>query len=325
MTFVFRLTAMACLGIALATSQPAQAQSYPTKPIRVLVPFSPGGSTDVLARTVSQKLSETLSQSVIVDNRPGANTIIGTDVVAKAAPDGYMVLMTIDATVVINPHAYSKLPFDPVKDLAPVTKIAALPLILVAHPSLPFSNAKEFIAFAKANPGLTYSSSGYASTAHLSMVLLEQRIGTVFTHVAYKGGGQAVIDALAGFVPLFMTAVPTVAGHLKSNKLKPVGFTGLKRHASLPNVQTFAEAGITGFDVSIWYAMFVPAGTPQPVITRLRDEVAKVLAIPETKERLAALGADPVGSTPEQLAADIKTDFARWGTIIREKGIRVTE
>ena len=320
-----RVAISAFVVLIVATSLSAQAQTYPTKPIRVVVPFTPGGSTDVLARVVSQKLGDGLSQQVIVDNRPGANTIVGTDLVVKAPPDGHTVLMTIDATVVINPHAYAKLPFDPIKDLAPVTKIAELPLILVVHPSLPFNNAKEFIAFAKANPGLTYSSSGYGSTAHLSLVLLEQRIGAKFTHVAYKGGGQAVIDAIAGFVPMFVTAVPTVAGYLKSNKLKPVAFTGLKRHQSLPNVQTFAEVGVSGYDVSIWYAMFVPAGTPRPAITRLRDEVAKVLAIPDTKERLAALGADPVGSTPEQLAADIKTDYARWGKIIRERGIKITD
>ena len=325
MTLMSRVALAACLGPALIMPQCGYAQPYPSKTIRVVVPFTPGGSTDVLARIIAPKVSDALGQQVVVDNRPGANTILGTELVTKSAPDGYTLLMTIDATVVINPHAYSKLPFDPIRDLAPITKVAALPLIVVAHPSLPFNNAREFIAFAKANPGLNYSSSGYASTAHLSLVLLEQRIGTRFTHVAYKGGGQAVIDALAGFVPIFVTAVPTVAGYLKSKKLKPVAFTGLKRHDSLPDVQTFAEVGITGYDVTIWYAMFAPACTPQPVVGRLRDEVAKVIAMPEQRERLATLGADRVGSTPEQLTADIKADYARWGKIIPQAGIRITE
>ena len=325
MTFMCRIAVVVCLGLVFITPRSGHAQAYPAKGVRVVVPFTPGGSTDVLARIVTQKMSEALGQQVFVENRPGANTIVGTELVTKAAPDGYTLLMTIDATVVINPHAYTKLPFDPLKDLAPVTKVAALPLIVVAHPSLPFSNAREFISFAKANPGLNYSSSGYASTAHLSLVLLGERIGARFTHIAYKGGGQAVVDALAGFVPLFVTAVPTVSGYLKSKKLKPVAFTGLKRHHSLPDVQTFAEVGVAGYDVTIWYAMFAPAGTPQPIISRLRDEVAKVVANPEQRERLAALGADPVGSTPEQLAADIKNDYARWAQIIRQGGIMITE
>lgn len=325
MTLMSRVAIAVCLSLAFIIPRSVYAQAYPSKTIRVVVPFTPGGSTDVLTRIVAQKMTEALGQQVIIDNRPGANTIVGTELVTKAAPDGYTLLMTIDATVVINPHAYSKLPFDPLQDLAPVTKVAALPLIVVAHPSLPFNNAREFISFAKANPGLSYSSSGYASTAHLTLVLLGERIGASFTHVAYKGGGQAVIDALAGFVPLFVTAVPTVSQYLKSKKLKPVAFTSLKRHHSLPDVQTFAEVGVKGYDVSIWYGMFAPAGTPQPIISRLRDEVAKVVANPEQRERMAALGADPVGSTPEQLAADIKTDYARWGKIIRQGGIKITQ
>ncbi|MCC6531172.1 MAG: tripartite tricarboxylate transporter substrate binding protein [Burkholderiales bacterium] len=325
MTSMTRVALAVCLGLAFLIPRSGYAQAFPAKAIRVVVPFSPGGSTDVLARIVAQRMTEAFGQQVVIDNRAGANTIVGTELVTKAAADGYTLLMTIDATVVINPHAYSKLPFDPLKDLAPITKVAALPLIVVAHPSLPFKNAREFIAFAKANPGLSYSSSGYASTAHLSLVLLGERTGARFTHIAYKGGGQAVVDALAGYVPLFVTAVPTVAAYLKSNKLKPVAFTSLKRHHSLPEVQTFAEVGITDYDVTIWYGMFAPAGTPQPTIGRLREEVAKVVANPEARERLAALGADPVGNTPEQLEAEIRADYARWGKIIRQGGIKITE
>lgn len=315
----------AALAAAAVFAGPSGAQTYPTKPVRVIVPFAPGGSTDVLARAVAQRMGESFGQQVTVDNRPGANTIVGADLVAKSAPDGHTLLMTIDATFVINPHAYAKLPFDVFRDFAPVTKVAALPLILVTHPSLPATDAKSFVALARANPGkLDYSSSGHASTAHLSMLLLEKRIGTKMTHVAYKGGGQAVIDAIAGQVPLFMTAVPTVQQYFKSGKLRPIAFTSAKRHPSMPQVSTFAEAGIADYDISIYYPVFAPTGTPRAAIGRVRDEIARILQLPEMKDRfLVTIGADPVGGTPEQLAADVKADHARWATIVRENGISI--
>lgn len=321
-----RAAAVTVAAAIVATgSAPVAAQTFPTKPVRIVVPFAPGGSTDVLARAVAQRMTEPFGHQVTVDNRPGANTIVGADIVAKAPADGHTLLMTIDATFVINPHAYAKLPFDALKDFAPVTKVAALPLILVSHPSLPATDAKSFVALARANSGkLDYSTSGHASTAHLSMLLLEQRIGTKMTHIAYKGGGQAVIDAIAGQVPLFMTAVPTVQQYFKSGKLKPIAFTSMKRHHSLPEVSTFAEAGIAGYDISIYYPIFAPAGTPRAAINRIRDEVARILQLPEMKDRfLVTIGADPVGGTPEQLAADVKADHARWATIVKENGISI--
>lgn len=315
----------ACCAIALTTiAAGAQAQSYPTKSIRLIVPFAAGGSTDALARAVGQKLGDNFGQQVIVDNRTGANGNIGTDMVAKANPDGYTLLMAFDATMVINPSAYSKLPFDPIRDFAPITKVAALPLILVAHPSFPASNTKELIAYAKSKPGINYSSSGHASTPHLAMLMFAQRTGTQFTHIAYKGGGQAVIDVLAGQIPLLATAIPTVQAHIKAGKLKGIALTSAKRHASLPDVGTFAEAGITGFDVSAWYGLLAPAGTPKPVVVRIHDEVVKILATPEMKERfLTTIGGDPVGGTPEQFAADIKSDIARWAKIVNDSGIKL--
>jgi len=315
----------ACCAIALTTiAAGAQAQSYPTKSIRLIVPFAAGGSTDALARAVGQKLGDNFGQQVIVDNRTGANGNIGTDMVAKANPDGYTLLMAFDATMVINPSAYSKLPFDPIRDFAPITKVAALPLILVAHPSFPASNTKELIAYAKSKPGINYSSSGHASTPHLAMLMFAQRTGTQFTHIAYKGGGQAVIDVLAGQIPLLATAIPTVHAHIKAGKLKGIALTSAKRHASLPDVGTFAEAGITGFDVSAWYGLLAPAGTPRPVVVRIHDEVVKILATPEMKERfLTTIGGDPVGGTPEQFAADIKSDIARWAKIVNDSGIKL--
>jgi tripartite-type tricarboxylate transporter receptor subunit TctC len=315
----------ACGGFALITiAAGAQTQSYPTKSIRLIVPFAAGGSTDALARAVGQKLGDNFGQQVIVDNRTGANGNIGTDMVAKANPDGYTLLMAFDATMVINPSAYSKLPFDPIRDFAPITKVASLPLILVAHPSFPASNTKELIAYAKSKPGINYSSSGHASTPHLAMLMFAQRTGTQFTHIAYKGGGQAVIDVLAGQIPLLATAIPTVQAHIKAGKLKGIALTSAKRHASLPDVGTFAEAGITGFDVSAWYGLLAPAGTPRPVVVRIHDEVVKILATPEMKERfLTTIGGDPVGGTPEQFAADIKSDIARWAKIVNDGGIKL--
>lgn len=315
----------ACGAFALITfAAGAQTQSYPTKSIRLIVPFAAGGSTDALARAVGQKLGDNFGQQVIVDNRTGANGNIGTDMVAKANPDGYTLLMAFDATMVINPSAYSKLPFDPLRDFAPITKVASLPLILVAHPLFPASNTKELIAYAKSKPGINYSSSGHASTPHLAMLMFAQRTGTQFTHIAYKGGGQAVIDVLAGQIPLLATAIPTVQAHIKAGKLKGIALTSAKRHASLPDVGTFAEAGITGFDVSAWYGLLAPAGTPKSVVVRIHDEVVKILATPEMKERfLTTIGGDPVGGTPEQFAADIKSDIARWAKIVNDSGIKL--
>ena len=315
----------ACCGVAwLIAPANTHAQSYPDKSIRLIVPYAAGGSTDALARAVGQKLGEAFRQQVVVDNRTGANGNIGTDLVAKANPDGYTILMAFDATMVINPSAYSKLPFDPIKDFAPITKVAALPLILVAHPSFPPSNTKELIPYAKSKPGLNYSSSGHASTPHLAMLMFEQRTGTQFTHIAYKGGGQAVIDVLAGQIPLLATAIPTVQAHIKAGKLKGIALTSAKRHASLPEVGTFAEAGLTGFDVAAWYGLLAPAGTPKPVVAKVHDEVVKILATPEMKERFqTTLGGDAVGNTPEQFAADIRNDIARWAKIVKGSGIKL--
>jgi tripartite-type tricarboxylate transporter receptor subunit TctC len=319
-----RFSLHAC-GIALMVfAASGHAQPYPYKSIRLIVPYAAGGSTDALARAVGQKLGEGFSQQVIIDNRTGANGNIGTDMVAKANPDGYTLLMAFDATMVINPSAYAKLPFDPVKDFAPITKVAALPLILVAHPSFPPSNTKELIAYAKIKPGLNYSSSGHASTPHLAMLLFEQRTGTQFTHIAYKGGGQAVIDVLAGQIPLLATAIPTVQAHIKAGKLKGIALTSAKRHASLPEVGTFAEAGITGFDISAWYGLLAPAGTDKAVVARVHDEVVRILATPEMKERFqTTIGGDAVGNTPAQFAADIRSDIERWGKIVKQTGIKL--
>lgn len=321
----FNRASLACVALGItACGTNAGAQPYPHKPVRLIVPYAAGGSTDALARTIGQKLGETFGQQFIVDNRTGANGNVGTDMVAKANPDGYTLLMAFDATMVINPSVYAKLPFDPVKDFAPITKVAALPLILVAHPSFPPNNTKELIPYAKSKPGLNYSSSGHASTPHLAMLLFEQRTGTQFTHIAYKGGGQAVIDVLAGQIPLLATAIPTVQAHIKSGKLKGIALTSAKRHASLPDVGTFSEAGLTGFDIAAWYGLLAPAGTPRAVVMRVHDETLKILATPEMKDRFQnTLGGEAAGNTPEQFAANIRDDIERWGKIVKQTGLKL--
>lgn len=325
MQSIRNLPVVAWVGAVLLAYVPAGiAQPYPTKPVRLIVPFSAGGSTDALARSVGQKLGENFGQQIVVDNRTGGNGNIGTNIVAKANPDGYTLLMAFDATMVINPAVYKKLPFDPVRDFAPITKVAALPLILVAHPSFPAGTVKELIAFAKDKPGVNYSSSGHASTPHLAMLLFEQRTGTRFMHIPYKGGGQAVIDVIAGQIPLLATAIPTVQAHLKSGRLKAIALTSAKRHASLPDVGTFAEAGVTEFNILAWYGLLAPSGTPKFIIGRINAQVLSILATSEMKNRfLTTIGGDPIGSTPEQFAADIKTDITRWAKIVKDSGINV--
>ena len=271
------------------------------------------------------KAGDEVGQQIIVDNRTGANGNIGTEIVAKAQADGYTLLMAFDATMVINPSAYGKLPFDPVKDFAPITKVAALPLILVAHPSFPANDTKELIAYAKQKPGVNYSSSGHASTPHLAMLMFEQRTGTKFTHIAYKGGGQAVIDVLAGQVPLLATAIPTVQAHMKAGKLKGIALTSAKRHPALPDVGTFAEAGITGFDVSAWYGLLAPAGTPKPdryrASRRSRKDTRDTRnerALSDDDRRRSASAIRRSNSQPTS-----KPTSRAWSKIVKESGLRI--
>ena len=318
------IAASLCLGAALAGfADLAAAQSFPSRTVRIVVAFSAGGANDAVARTLAQKLTDAFGQQVIVENRAGATGNIGADFVAKSPPDGYTLLMAFDATMVINPWVFRKLPFDPVKDFAPVSKVSAYPLILVAHPSLPAASVRELIALARRSPGINYSSSGHASTGHLSMVLMEQQARIQLTHIAYKGGSQALVDAIGGQIPMLITGIVTAQAHFKPGKLKPLGVTSAKRHVSVPDVPTFAEAGLPGYEVISWHGLVAPAGTPKDVIARLNAETLKVLAAPEMKERFATgLGMDTAGNSPEQFAADIKADLARWGEIVRRTGLR---
>jgi tripartite-type tricarboxylate transporter receptor subunit TctC len=300
------------------------AQGYPAKPVRLIVPFAPGGTTDVLARLVGQELGEALGQQFVVENRPGAGGNIGTEAAVRSAPDGYTLVMSFDGTMAINPSTYSKLAFDPQRDLAPVANVAQVPLLFVVHPGVAARTIGEFVALAKASPGrINYSSAGNGSTGHLTGELFKARAGIDMVHVSYKGGGQAVQDLLGGQIQMVVTALPTVEGHLKGGKLRALAFTSAQRVPGAPDVPTLAESGYAGFEVVSWYGILAPAGTPQEIVRRLNAEINRILRLPAVRDRLAALGAEPTGGTPEQFAETIRTDTARWAQVVRAAGIRI--
>ena len=302
----------------------AHAQAYPSKPIRLVVPFAPGGTTDVVARIVAQNLGAALGQQVLVDNRAGANGNIGTEMAAKAPGDGYTLVMSFDGTMAINPHTYKHLPFDPQKDLVPVINVGEVPLLIVVHPSVKANSIQEFVALAKAAPGrINYSSAGNGSTGHLTGELFASRAGIQMSHIPYKGGAPAVQDLMAGQIQMMVTALPTVEGHLGGGKLRALAVTSATRLRSLPNVPTLAEGGFAGFDVSSWYGILAPASTPEPLVKKLNAEIGKVLALKEVQERFEALGIHPVGGTPQEFAATIKTDTGRWAKVVKEAAIQL--
>ncbi len=314
----------AALGVLwLSGIAPAAAQSYPNRPIRFIVPFAPGGSTDTLARTLGQKLSEALGQQLVVDNRSGANGNIGTEMVARAVPDGYTILLGYIANLAIGPSLYEKLPFDPVRDFAPITQLAASPNIFVAHPSLPAKAFKGFIAYAKANPQkINFASAAVASPGHLAGELLNAAAGIQMQHVPYKGSGQAVIDLLAGNVQVMFSGMSSVMPHIKAGKLQPLAVTGSRRSSAVPDLPTIAESGFPGFEATAWYGVLAPAGTPKPIINRLHGEIVKALALPDVKERLGNVGFELVGSTPEAFGAYIKTETTKWAKVVKSSGVK---
>jgi tripartite-type tricarboxylate transporter receptor subunit TctC len=306
---------------ALATAG-AMAQAYPTKAIRVIVPSSPGGGTDILARVIAAKLTEAWGQQVVVENRAGAGQMIGIELAAKAAPDGYSLLMAA-STLAINPVMYKKVPYDALRDFAPITQAAALPNILVAHPSLPVKNVKELVALAKARPGqLVYASAGHGTSPHLSFELFLYMTGTKMIHIPYKGTGPGAVDTVAGQVQLMMPNLLTALPHVKSGRLRALGVTSAKRAVSVPDVPTIAQAGVPGYEAIQWYGFLAPAGTPREIVAKLNAEIVKILAAPETREKLSSDGAEPVGSTPEQFAAFIKSETEKWGRVVKAAGIQ---
>ncbi|MEO8675947.1 MAG: tripartite tricarboxylate transporter substrate binding protein [Casimicrobiaceae bacterium] len=322
MNSVFHRFALGAL-LALAAIV-ASAQTYPAKPIRLVVPFPPGGATDILARDVAQKLTEAWGQQVIVDNRPGAGGNIGSELVAKAAPDGYTLEMGTVGTHAINASLYAKMPYDHVKDFAPVILVAGVPNVLVVNPALPANSVAELIAYAKANPGkLNFASSGNGTSIHLSGELFKFMAGVQMTHVPYKGSAPALQDLLGGQVQLMFDNLPPSLPQIKAGKLRALAVTSLTRAPALPDVPTMAEAGLPGFEASSWFGVLAPAGTPPAIVTKLNAEIAKWLATPEAKERLSKQGANAAGGTPEDFAKHIAAETAKWAKVVKDSGAKI--
>jgi tripartite-type tricarboxylate transporter receptor subunit TctC len=301
----------------------AQPQSYPQKPIRVIVPAAAGGTTDLTARLVGQKMAERLGQAVIVENRPGGNETIGADVVAKSAPDGYTVLLAPPAAIVILPHL-QKLPYSAEKDLAPVSLAAVTPLILVVHPALPAQSVKELIELAKARPGyLSYASAGSGGVQHLAAELLKTSTKIDIVHVPYKGAGPVMQDLIGGQVQMFFSGMPPAMPHIRSGKLRALAVTTTKRSSAAPEVPTMEEAGLPGFDISNWFAYFVPSATPRDVIGRLNGEIVRALKQQDVREKLAAAGADALGTSPEELASFMRAESTKFAELIKVSGAKL--
>ena len=308
--------------LAAIAALPAAAQTYPNRPIRLVVPSSPGGGTDITGRIVANKLSEQLGQQVVVDNRAGAGTIIGIEIAAKAPPDGYTLLMGL-STLAINPSMYAKLPYDALRDLAPISLAVLSPNILTVHPSVPAKTVKEFIALAKAKPGtITFGSAGQATSPHLSGELLKVLAKIDIVHVPFKGSGQSVISSISGEIAANFPSVPTAIPYIKAGKLRGLGVTMAKRTAALPDVPSIAEAGVPGYEATQWVGMLAPAGTPRPIIDRLNQEMVKLLKSPEVRDRLIADGTDPAPTTPEEFGAYIKSETEKWTKVIKAAGIK---
>jgi tripartite-type tricarboxylate transporter receptor subunit TctC len=319
---VSRMAAGALLA-AFALLAHAQAP-FPSKPIRIVVPFPAGGTTDILARAVAQKLTDTLGQTVVVDNRPGAAGNIGAELVAKSPPDGYTLLMGTVGTHAINASLYAKMPYDHVKDFAPVILVAGVPNVLVVHPSVPANNVQELIAYIKANPGkVNFASSGSGTSIHLAGELFKTMAGLSMTHVPYKGSAPAVTDLIGGQVQLMFDNLPSALPQIKAGKLRALAVTSAQRASALPDVPTVAEAGLPGFDATSWFGLLAPAGTPKDVVAKLNAEVAKWLASTEAREKLAAQGAIAAGQSPEDFTRHIAAETAKWQKVVKESGAKV--
>jgi tripartite-type tricarboxylate transporter receptor subunit TctC len=309
--------------LAVFLSGTAFSQDYPTRPIRLVVPSSAGaGVTDIMARIVGQKLTERFGQQVVVDNKPGASGILGAEIVAKAPPDGYTLLIA-NVSLIVNPYLYARMPYDPLVDFAPITMVNTAPQQLVVHPSVPARTVAELIAYAKTRPGqLNYGSGGIGSTPFLAGELFKSITGIDVVHVPYKGGGPAIAELVGGQLTFMIENVPGTMPFVKDGKLRSLAVTSLQRSPLAPDVPTMIEAGVPGYEMSAWNAVFAPKGTPPAIVARLQAEFARVLLAPEMKEQLAGLGAEPVGNKPEELAAFLKADKARWGKVIQERGIK---
>ena len=310
-----------CAGVAAATA--AHAQDYPNRPIRIIAQFTPGTSTDILARVIGQKLTESWGQQVVVDNRPGAGGVIGTELGAKAAPDGYTLTMAVSSGFGINPTLYIKLPYDAIRDFAPITNIALTPQTLVVNPGFAAKSVKEFVAVAKAKPGqINFASLGAGSTSHLTMEMFRSAAGIRLNHIPYKGSPAAHGELFSGQIPVMFDAIPAVLPHVKSGRLRALGIGSAQRSSFLPEVPTIAESGFPGFEAVGWIGIAAPAKTPPAILDKLQAEIVRIINTPEMKERLASLAFTPVGDTRQQFSAFIKSEIAKWGKAVKESGAK---
>ena len=320
-----KLACASIVGVVLFATQ-AVAQSYPSKPIRLVVPFTPGGVTDTSGRLIAEQLSKRLGQQVVVDNKPGASGNIGTQMVASAEPDGYTLLLGFDGTLVINPHVFPKVGFDTTKDFAPIGKIGDAVLILVAYPGAPIKNLKDVISLSKTQSGgLSYGTSGTGGTPHIAGEVLKERTGANLVHIPYKGGGQAMTDVLGGNIPLVYTAIAGAIQHIKAGKLHPVAVSSAQRSSSLPDVPTFIESGLPDFDINSWVALLAPAKTPKAIVDKLNAELNAVLSDPSVRERLNAMGIAATPGSADKLAQEMQRDLTRYGSVVRSAGIKLDQ
>ena len=317
---VLRVAASALLGAAAFA---AAAQDFPNRPGRIVVGFPPGGINDIVARVIAERLTQSLGQPIVVENRAGAGGTIGADLVAKAKPDGYTLLMGSVSNIAMAPSQYKALPYDPAKDFAPVALVAAAPNVLVVHPDFPVQSVRDLLAAARQKPGgINYASAGLGTSNHLTVELLQVMTGVKFNHVPYKGDAPGTADVVAGQVPMIFPTLPVALPFIKSGKLRPIAVSSAGRSSLLPEVPTVAESGgLPEFEVSVWVGIFAPAGTPRDVVGKLNGEIAKIVRVPAVRERLAGLGAEPVGNSVEAFTAYINTELAKWGRVAKAAGI----
>ncbi len=317
---VIRLMSV-CLALCLVAAPQAHAQ-YPTKPIRMIVPYAAGGTTDVLARIMADKLGQALGQTVLVEYKPGAGGTIGAEAAAKSPPDGYTIVMGAPGSHSTAPSLYAKLPYDPVKDFAPIVHVANVPNSIIVNPAVPVKSVAELIAYAKAHPGeLTYGSAGTGATTHLTGELFALLANVKLTHIPYKGSGQAMVDLLGGQIQMMFENLPGAANQIRSNKVRGLAVTSLRRSAAFPDLPAVSET-LPGFEVVAWFALFAPAGTPPAIVARLNAESDRALRMADVREKIAQAGSDPIGGTPEELARFLAGDIAKWARVTREAGIK---
>lgn len=318
------VTRMVCAAILAVIAGAAAAQTWPNRPVRVISPFAPGGGADITTRAIASKLAPALGQQILVDNRGGAGGMLGVEIAAKSPPDGYTLVLGTIGPIAINPSLISKMPYHPIKDLAPISQAAVAVNVLVVHPSLPAKSVKELIAIAKARPAdLNYGSSGSGAADHLAGELFNSMVKVKMAHIPYKGGAPAMLDLISGNVQLVFSTYSTAAAAIDARRVRPLAVTGLARFESMPDLPTMAEAGLKGFEVSNWYGMFAPAGTPREIISRLNSEIVKALTMPDVKKRLLNSGIIATSSSPEAFAAYIQAETAKWAKVIKEANIKV--